>query len=394
MQEMRGEQGPKMKIMVLARSARPTDIIGGAEKVLSTLSIALGDKVDFVFVFPFKDASSKYDFPYKGKYIELDLRWDEPAPTILHRVELMFHKLKELRRVIREENPDVILSNSMAFWHHLIVGLKLGRLTTKKVIVRFGTPVFVATNRRGQLYTLLMRLGMKRVDRVIAASRGLADELEKNLGVSPTKVSVINNPMPLTEIEALSQEEVQDSLFDDDLPIVLNVARLIPNQKNHSLLIRAFQKVQEDIDANLVLVGTGECEGKLRQLVHNRNLEKRVHFLGWQHNPFKYMRRADIFVLSSDHEGFGNVLVEAMACGCPVISTDCPYGPSEILQGGEYGVLVPVGDEEGLAREIVRLLRNEELRQALARRGKQRANEFNVEVIADQYARVFHQLAA
>ena len=392
MQEMRDEQSPKMKIMVLARSARPTDIIGGAEKVLSTLSIALGDKVDFVFVFPFKNASSKYDFPYKGRYIELDLRWDEPAPTILHRVEIMFHKLKELRRAIREENPDVILSNSMTFWHHLIVALKLVRLTTKKVIVRFGTPVFVATTRRGKLYTLLMRLGMKRVDRVVAASQGLANELEKDLGVSPTKMTVINNPLSLTEIEALSQEEIHGSLFDDDLPIVLNVARLIPDQKNHSLLIGAFQKVQEHIDANLVLVGTGECEGQLRQLVHNRNLEKRVHFLGWQHNPFKYMRQADVFVLSSNYEGFPNVLLEAMACGCPIISTDCPYGPSEILDGGKYGVLVPVGDEEGLANEIMRVLRNQELRQTLAQKSKQRANEFNVEVIADQYARVFHQL--
>ena len=236
-----------------------------------------------------------------------------------------------------------------------------------------------------------MRFGMERVDRVIVPTRGVADEVKKTFHVPSQRIDIINNPIPLAEIRALSQEEIHDLPFSDDLPIIINVARL-DDQKNQSLLIRAFQKVQERVDANLAIIGTGPREDKLRRLVHDLNLGGKVHFLGWQDNPFKYMRKADLFVLSSNYEGFGNVIVEAMACGCPIITTNCPYGPLEILGDGEYGVLVPVGEEERLTTEIVRLLCNEELRQTLVKKGKQRASKFDAEMIADQYARVFHDL--
>ena len=379
-----------MKIMVLSWSMRGG---AGAEKVLSRLTFALKDDIDFVCVYPKMDGFGfgEYDIPFRGKQIEVDIGWNQPIRSIPHRLSKLFYKLKELRRIIHEENPDLILSNSIHIWHHLIVGLKLSRLTTKKIILRFGNPVSEDIKKYGRLYTMLMRLGMQSVDQTIVNAEGIATELKNLFRVSPTKINIINNSIPLDEIRTLSQEGICTPPFGGDLPIILNVARL-SDQKNQVLLIKAFQKVQEDVEANLVIVGAGPLEGELRRLVHNLGLEEKVHFLGWQDNPFKYMRKADLFVLSSNYEGFGNVIVEAMACGCPIITTNCPYGPLEILGDGEYGVLVPVGEEERLTTEIVRLLCNEELRQTLVKKGKQRASKFDAEMIADQYARVFHDL--
>lgn len=378
-----------MKIMVLSWSMRGG---AGAEKVLSRLTFALKDDIDFVCVYPKMDGFGfgEYDIPFHGKQIEVDIGWNQPIRNIPHRLSKLFYKLKELRRIIREEDPDLILSNSIHIWHHLIVALKFSRLTTKKVILRFGNPVYEDIKKYGKLYTMLMRLGMQSVDQTIVNAEGIATELKNLFQVSPTKINIINNSIPLDEIRTMSQEEMCTPPFGDDLPIILNVARL-SDQKNQVLLIKAFQKVQENVEANLVIVGAGPLERELRGLVHNLDLEKKVHFLGWQDNPFKYMSKADLFVLSSNFEGFPSVIIEAMACGCAVIATDF-YGSSEILDEGKYGALVPVGDQKALANEIVRMLRNEELRQMMARKGKQRANDFNIDAMTDKYARVFHQL--
>jgi glycosyltransferase involved in cell wall biosynthesis len=115
--------------------------------------------------------------------------------------------------------------------------------------------------------------------------------------------------------------------------------------------------------------------------------------LGWQDNPFKFMKRASLFVLSSDYEGFPNALIEAMAVGCPVISTDCISGPAEVLKGGEYGVLVPPNDENAMARAIVRLLRNEGLRRELSGKGMRRTEDFDISAQAEEYKRLIETLA-
>jgi glycosyltransferase involved in cell wall biosynthesis len=114
--------------------------------------------------------------------------------------------------------------------------------------------------------------------------------------------------------------------------------------------------------------------------------------LGFQPNPYPYLAQADLFALSSDHEGFGNVLVEAMALGVPVVATDCPYGPREILAGGQYGLLVPPGDERALADGLLSLLRDSDARSRLSVDGRRRAQDFAIEKIIPQYERLFWSL--
>jgi glycosyltransferase involved in cell wall biosynthesis len=139
-------------------------------------------------------------------------------------------------------------------------------------------------------------------------------------------------------------------------------------------------------------VGVGGLEKELRALAKDLGLEKDVYFLGWQSNPFKYMKRAAVFVLSSDYEGFGNVIVEAMASGSPVVSTDCHSGPGEILDGERFGILVPVGDDQCLAEEILKVLRSQEFRRRLSASGRVRAKEFDTHFISLSYVRLFNSL--
>lgn len=139
-------------------------------------------------------------------------------------------------------------------------------------------------------------------------------------------------------------------------------------------------------------MGEGEDRGRLEYLIKELKLENDVSLLGFVENPYAYMQRSDVFVLSSRWEGFGNVLVEAMACGCPVVSTNCPSGPAEILGNGEYGILVPVEDVEKMAKSIIKILTNKELREELSNKALKRAKEFHVEKAVEKYLQIFSEV--
>jgi len=173
-------------------------------------------------------------------------------------------------------------------------------------------------------------------------------------------------------------------------PVVLSVARL-NEEKNLETFIRAFAKLhQRQPTVRLLMLGDGPERSKLEALVVSLGLQDAVELPGWVENPFPYMRRARVLVLASRFEGFGNVLVEAMACGTAVVSTDCPVGPSEILQGGRVGNLVPVGDEESLTRAIENAIEANGVRAGTV----ERALEFSVERSTEQYVALFRELRA
>jgi glycosyltransferase involved in cell wall biosynthesis len=164
-------------------------------------------------------------------------------------------------------------------------------------------------------------------------------------------------------------------------------------QKRIDRLIQAFAAaVHRGLDANLILLGQGPLQHKLQRLADELGIKSRVFFAGFQPNPYPYIKAASALVMSSDYEGFGMVLLEAMALGTPVISTDCPSGPREILQDGRNGILTPVGDNEGMANAIVTLLREAALRRSYVNNGLERVEEFNPVRIVQQFEDLFLQL--
>jgi glycosyltransferase involved in cell wall biosynthesis len=159
---------------------------------------------------------------------------------------------------------------------------------------------------------------------------------------------------------------------------IVSVARLDEGQKDHKTLLRAYAQLRERgrCNAALVLIGEGRDRGELEQLAHELGIAPSVHFLGFCANPSPYIRQAELLVLSSRYEGFGMVLGEAMALGTPVLSTDCPTGPRDLLEGGKAGLLVPPGDVDAMALAMERLLTETELRRSLVQAASQKVASF------------------
>src|SRR6185369_7788029 len=180
-------------------------------------------------------------------------------------------------------------------------------------------------------------------------------------------------------------------LLADDLPqrpLLVACGRL-KALKGFDYLLDALVEVRKTIPASLWIIGEGEQRAALETKIKRLRLEDSVKLLGFQQNPFKYMAAADLFVLSSLYEGFGNVIVEAMACGVPVVATDCPYGPGEIIEDGKNGILAPPANALALAAAILRVLKDESMREKLSFEGRDRANDFDAQTIADAYGELF-----
>jgi glycosyltransferase involved in cell wall biosynthesis len=163
--------------------------------------------------------------------------------------------------------------------------------------------------------------------------------------------------------------------------------------KGFSTLIDALAVVRERVPAHLWIVGEGEQRASLERKIARLGLGGCVRLLGFRPNPYRYMAAADVFALSSRFEGFGNVIVEAMACGAPVVSADCPYGPREIIEDGVNGILVEPASAASLARGILRVLEDKELKRRLASNGFERARDFEADSIAREYGELFARIA-
>lgn len=189
--------------------------------------------------------------------------------------------------------------------------------------------------------------------RIVAVSQGVADDLSEGLGIDAAKVRVVNNPVITARLATLAGEPVDHPFFaQDGVPVILSAGRMT-EQKDFPTLLRAFRQVRDRRPAHLLILGNhGRGYEALQTLIGELGLAEDVAMPGFDANPYRYMARAAVYVLSSRWEGFGNVMVEAMATGLPVVATDCPVGPAEILQGGALGPLVPIGDADAMARAI------------------------------------------
>ena len=230
-------------------------------------------------------------------------------------------------------------------------------------------------------------------DAAVAVSRGVAADAIERLGLDERDVHTIYNPKPLADIRCLAEEEVSHPWFEDLAPappVILTVLKEGP-QKDPATLVAAFRLVRDRVSARLAILGnlSDAYRAETMALAANFAVEKDVEFLGFDENPFRYMRRAGLFVLSSRYEGLPNVLIEAMACGTPVVSTDAPYGPAEILENGRWGRLTPVGDAPALAAAIVEALEGKAIPAEALRR---RADDFSTDRAVAAYEALFDSL--
>jgi len=308
--------------------------------------------------------------------------------------------IPKLVKYFREEKPDVFI----AFYLHAnlvsIISKILSGAKTKIIISERTTlsrlskySVYRASNKLTSrfLFPLLVKIFYPRADKIICVSKGVADDLEKIIG-SPKKLKVIYNYFDFEKIIELAKEKIDyPRSYLNDSPIICAVGRLVKD-KDYPTLLNAFSLVLKKTKSRLIIIGEGRDREKLEALARQLNISDSVYFTGLQKNPYKFMAKADIFVLSSGIEGFPNVIIEAMACGVPVVSTDCKSGPNEIIENGKNGLLVPVGDRNALAEAILKLLADRELRAKFSREGKKALQRFSLEKTIKEYENIFREV--
>jgi glycosyltransferase involved in cell wall biosynthesis len=244
---------------------------------------------------------------------------------------------------------------------------------------------FTPGRSRSPLTWLACRSATPLVDRFWAISPGIAEEYRALFGIPAARVAVLPNSVDLIAVQRLKDLPVDCPAFDDPgVPVVVTAGRLV-HQKRVDILLKAVVNVLPDRPLNLVVLGEGPMRANLERLASGLDIRGRVFFLGFQSNPWRFISKATVFALASDFEGFGNVLLEAMACGVPVVSTRAPFGPEYILSEGKCGRLVPRGDPGALAEGIRAVLADTHLRRAYVEEGLARARDFDIRKLSARF---------
>jgi glycosyltransferase involved in cell wall biosynthesis len=363
----------------------PTLTSGGAERVAVTVLGALDGRRHTRVLYLFSAENAVY--------------LDQVAPgirVVVAAEQSWIGRLRGLAAFLREFQPDVV----MPFLSYFITAIAV-RLAGVESVVIFnqGTPTSgflddpdFAWQRpwRRRLFAWMTRFFYGRADAIVATSQGVADDLAANYGVPRAKIHVLHNPVDLDAIRRQASEPIA-SEANGDRPVVAAAGRLA-GVKNYPLLIAAIAELQARTAVHVWILGEGPERARLETLARERGLGSLVRFLGFQQNPWRYIARADVFALTSSYEGFGNVLIEAMACGTPVVATKSP-GTVEIIADGETGALVD-HDARSIADAIGALLGDPAKREAQAARARASVGHYALPAVAERYDRLFQELTA
>lgn len=354
---------------------------GGAERVMLTVANSLA-KRDYSVQLVVGNAKGGFrpDVSDSVELLDLDVPATPIAPTV--------GALAPFYRYLNRENPGVVISSMIHVNDVLLLAWKLSDAASRMVVTEHNNPT---ENMRESIKNrVLYRAAYFEypwADRLVAVSDGVADSLSEVLDVPREEIVRIYNPVVSDDLKAKSSQHADHTWFDGEDPVLLNVGRLT-EQKNQALLLEAFSRVRDRSDAKLIIVGKGKKERSLRDLAEALGIEDHVDIVSWVDNPYAFMASADVFVLSSRHEGLPTVLIEALACGCQVVSTDCPSGPREILDDGKYGTLVENYSPEALSEAIEEQIRDPIDEDALRARG----DDFSVERCIENYDRLIDDL--
>lgn len=358
---------------------------GGVERMLVNLILALtarGVRIDLLLL----RAESSYLRELPDDIAIIRLR--------RHRSPLRF---PAIARYLRTHRPQALLVAKDRAGRSAVIARALAGTATP-LLLRIGTHLSTAMAQRSPVERWLrysaIRLLYPRIDAVVAVSDGVAEDVGRVSGLPAERIHVVRNPVVTPRLAARAAEPCTHPWFaapppQGEIPVILGIGRL-QRQKDFPTLLRAFALLRRQMASRLLILGEGRGRSRLEALIGELGLQDAVELPGFAPNPYPLLARAHLFVLSSAWEGSPNVLTEALALGTPVVSTDCPSGPKEILEDGRYGPLVPVGDPESLAAAMRRTLENplpaEVLRAAVV--------EYDAAVSADRYLDLLNRIAA
>lgn len=370
------------KIVILINSLES----GGAERVVSNLLNLWTEEYEcyLILIHNYKF----YAIDNRIKVISLDEPKELSGFVKLLRLPILAYKLSKIVKEYKFDNMVSFLTR--ANYINVLSNIFIKHQTI--INERAMPSLQYQYGLNGKINRFLIKSLYPKSDLCLSNSYGNMMDLKNNFNV--IKLSYIHNPFNLEMIEKMSKEkiEIKKKRFT-----FVTVGRL-DHGKNHRLIIDAIK----DIDADLWIIGDGELKEEIEEYIRVQKLENKVYLLGKKENPFSYISKADCFVFASNHEGFPNVLVEALACELPIISTDCKSGPREILAPNsdinfqikddieilEYGILTPVKDIKNMRKALNMILNDESLRKNYKEKAKFRANDFRIEEIIKQYKEI------
>jgi len=364
---------------------------GGAERVVSYLLPYLknqGHKVHLVLM----NTTISYEIPddIPVHYLEKS-KGNENGILKFLKLPLLAYKYAKLSKELELTHSFSLLSRP----NYVNVLMRHFNKRPPKIIVserNYASMIYGYGDMQSEINNFLVKMLYPKADFVIGNSKANVKDLIDNYGIKQELTAVIENPIDLQKIKEI---DPLPDFFDDTCFNMVSVGRFQP-VKNQQLLIKALAVVPK---AQLYLLGKGALEKDLRKLAEDENIYDRVHFLGFDPNPYKYLKSADLFVFGSNHEGFPNVLLEAMCCGLPILTTNCKSGPDEIMQFDEpavhdimktpYGLLTPVGDVDLMAKGMDYFIQNPEYLQSCRKQVTIRIQDFEKEGILKAYELAF-----
>lgn len=302
--------------------------------------------------------------------------------------------LLQLRRLLKDLAPHAVFSfmwypNAVALMACMSIRLNFKLIISERTSTSTYEGTFLNLLRTG-----ILRLLYPKADLIIAPSKKLAADLVAISRISRDKVVTIHNPVDVQSIHEKAREELSHEWFLKNKNIITAIGRL-GSEKGFEHLIKAAALLKRSsIDCKLVIVGEGNERKNLEHLISELRLQDTVQLVGFQQNPYKFLSRSTVFVLSSLYEGFPNVLLEALSLGIPSVATRCPTGPDEIVTDGVNGILVPTADSQALADGIKRIMLDAALRKKFSEAGKTRAEDFHVQNIVKQFEKTIEDVCA
>lgn len=373
-------------------NARPKKILfvspnlaaGGAQRQLINIANGFHKRGYEVSVFLF------YDKGNLSNSLDKEIKIFSPfSIKILESLRLFWVLYGTLRLlgVIMTEKPDLLYSRQ---WPKIPVAIIGKILRVKTVSVEGNNLEHTLLLRKRPLLFRARRLCAQLSDKVVANSSSLACEVKEVFSLD-SDVAVIYNGIDIEDIREKSKEEQNHKWLGTETPLILAMGYLKDDQKGFSYLLEALEIVNRSRPARLVIIGNGKKE-KLEELSMKLSIRDKTDFFSTVPNPFPYVAKADIFACSSLYEGLSNVILEALALGKPVISTDHKHGADEIIENGKNGILVPIRDPQKMAQAILKVLEDAELRRSLEEEARKRSENFSREKMISGYEELFSEM--
>ena len=299
----------------------------------------------------------------------------------------------------RAERPELVVSFLSYFT--VLTAVSRGWQRIARRLQSADADVGVSDRRRLPLapaveeaaFSAVTRLGYAAADLIVATSRGVSEDLVESFGVAREKIRVVHNPVDISAIRGAAIEPLaSEHAAEWQSPVIVAAGRLA-DAKNYPLMLDALALLRQRVPARLFILGRGEREAAIRERIAARGLERAVVLCGFQPNPWKFIARADVFLLTSRYEGFGNVLIEAMACGVPVVATASP-GTRDIVTDEGDGLLVDAHTPEAVAAALERVLVDRDLRARMSEHARRSAERFALDVVGREYDMVLREALA